>query len=67
MNTVISDASETLTALNNIVTDWQTICDAANDKANDWGTTRYPQLKEWAARMVKVQFYGAVTQTLWNL
>ena len=64
LHAVISDASETVTALNNIVNDWQTICNATGATAADWTATCYPQLAEWAARMVRVQFYGSVTQTV---
>lgn len=63
LNTVLTETSQTLTSLNDLVNEWQTIADVIdNDSPTDWQNEGLPQLKEWSTRMCKVQFYGLVNQ-----
>jgi uncharacterized FlaG/YvyC family protein len=65
LNAITSETSAAITALNNIVNDWQIICDLINnDSPIQWTQTGLSQLAEWAARMNRVQFYGQVSQSV---
>ncbi|MCY4045336.1 MAG: hypothetical protein OXE99_09670, partial [Cellvibrionales bacterium] len=63
MTAITNATHKTIEALNAIVNDWQTIADCINDTTT-WSSTGANQLKEWAARMAHVQFYGQVSQTV---
>ncbi len=66
LNTVLSQTSKTLDALNNIVNDWQLISNAINDTPANWTSTGLAQVTEWASRMSRITFSGSVVQTISN-
>lgn len=63
LKAVTTSASDTFAALDNIVTDWQTIADATNVSASEWASSGNSAFKEWSSRMVRVSFATA-TQTV---
>lgn len=63
LTAVTQDTSATLTALDNIVTEWQQVADSTNMSAADWASYGNAAMQEWASRMVTVSFATA-TQTV---
>jgi hypothetical protein len=61
LKAVTDDASDTLTALQNLSNDWSTVAAVTTLGADDWANGGSAALQEWAARMVRISF-GYATQ-----
>lgn len=64
LNKVVGETTKTITALNAITTDWQTISDTVNSFPSDWTNSGILQVTEWSNRMSRVSFAGAISQTV---
>jgi hypothetical protein len=59
------EQSKVINNLNNIVNDWQVICNLINDDSTEkWRHWGLKQLKEWSVRMNRISFYGSVSQVV---
>jgi hypothetical protein len=64
LNEVLNDTSKTISALNNIVNDWQEVYNViSTDTPEQWKKTGISAITEWAARMNRIQF-GTASQTV---
>jgi len=64
LNQVVTQTSAAISALDNIVTDWQTVCDVINGSPANWLNAGLRQVAEWSSRMCNVSFVRVPTQTV---
>jgi hypothetical protein len=65
LTAVVTQTSIAIASLNNIVIDWQTICDTiTTDTPAQWSKRGISKITEWSARMSRIQFHGVVSQTV---
>jgi hypothetical protein len=63
LEAVTTNASATLTALNNVASDWQLVVEATQVSDHKWIKSESNAVQEWCSRMVLVSF-GTFTQTV---
>lgn len=59
LEAVITDSSATLTALQDLSSDWSTIAATTQSSAQDWSDGGRAALQQWAVQMAKVRFENA--------
>lgn len=64
LNQVVTQTSAAISALNNIVNDWQTVCDVINGSPASWLNSGLSQVAEWSNRMCNVTFVCVPIQTV---